>query len=62
MSAHNRPEFVINFDIKNTRVWIDGVELRGVREVKVHQPLALAPIVTIEFVASSVNKSKESSE
>lgn len=42
-----------------SRVAMDGQELLGVRDVKVHQPLEGPPIVTIEFLAEDVQGFKE---
>jgi hypothetical protein len=55
----NRPHFEIKLEGRDSKVWMDGLELQGVRDVKVHQPLNGSPIVTLEFVAASVKGPKE---
>ena len=47
-------EFQIDLIGHGSRVKMNGQELLNVRDVKVHQPLDGPPIVTIEFLASSV--------
>lgn len=49
-----RPTFDVYLAPRKARVWMNGVELFGVRDVKVHQPLASCAVVTIEFLADEV--------
>jgi len=39
----------------NSRVWMDGSELKGVKEVQIAQQATGYPVVTITFIAASVN-------
>ena len=50
------PNGVFEVDLKgfDSRVKLNGVELPGVRDVKVHQPLDGPPLITIEFVAQQI--------
>lgn len=54
------PKFRIELDGggKKSRVWMDGVELKGVRDIKVDQQLGCAPVVTISFLAGSVSSAE----
>jgi hypothetical protein len=47
-------EFEVDLRGYGSRVKMNGQELLNVRDIKVHQPLEGPPIVTIEFLASSV--------
>lgn len=49
-----RPVFDVYLVPRKARVWMNGTELSGVRDVKVHQPLNSPPIVIIEFLAEEV--------
>jgi len=58
--AHNLPAFQVELIGNGSRVCMDGKELKGVRSVKVEQPLDGLPTITVEFVASSVKGIGES--
>jgi hypothetical protein len=53
-SVHELPEFKVDLCGWGSRVIMDGTELKGIVDVKIHQPLEGTPMVTITFRASSV--------
>jgi hypothetical protein len=48
------PEFSVRLSGPSSVVTMDGALLRGVRDVKVHQPLEGPAVVTIEFLSRGV--------
>jgi len=58
-SLNDPPHVRIVDSANETRVYIDGHELRGVRDINISHRFDSIPVIHLEFLASSVEWSKQ---